>query len=525
MLIDFKTLVSKYNMKIKRILHVGAHFCEERDAYNSCGIRDKDVYWIEGNKDIVQQVKTSTPSINIYNGLVSDTDGKNVDFIITNNGQSSSILELQEHRKEHPHVVEIARRQQQTCRLDTLIQTHDIPAIDFMNIDIQGAELLALKGMGMYLNHVKYIYTEVNTKHLYKDCALIGELDSFLLGHGFVRKETSMTQHGWGDALYVRERLPAENLLIMDFIPNSCGGLGDRLVGLVSAIMLSKISNRKLLINFQEPPETDHLWTVSCPYKPYASILDSHHSFIMDSIDNRFKYKRELQTFNLNTWWNTKVVRLRVNQEIASFVYDNPNYPHLKQQFERDSRDVYENLFMNYLVLRQKMTIHQNPQPTKKVIGLQVRCGDLTMGCGQMQFISSEKLRSSIIPMLHENITKHWNSSEYALFVTTDLEECYRLISQQFKDYTVFKIDGLIDHFEKQGRLQGTEKTVRDLATLAKANVLVISSQSNFGRVAALMNPTSEIFAFDFNAQWKGHVSEKKRLCTKHQSNMESLDI
>ena len=278
MLIDFKTLVSKYTMKIKRILHVGAHLCEERDAYNSCGIGDKDVYWIEGNGDIVQQVKTSTPSINIYHSLISDVDGTDVDFIITNNGQSSSILELQEHHKEHPHVVEVARKRQQTCRLDTLIQTHDIPSIDFMNIDIQGAELLALKGMGVYLNHVKYIYTEVNTKHLYKDCVLIGELDSFLLGHGFIRKETSMTQHGWGDALYIRERLPEENILIIDFIPNTCGGLGDRLVGLVSAIMLSNISNRKLLINFQEPPETDHLWTVSCPYKPYATSLDSHNT-------------------------------------------------------------------------------------------------------------------------------------------------------------------------------------------------------------------------------------------------------
>jgi hypothetical protein len=56
-------------------------------------------------------------------------------------------------------------------------------------------------------------------------------------------------------------------------------------------------------------------------------------------------------------------------------------------------------------------------------------------------------------------------------------------------------------------------------------DALIISSQSNFGRVAALMNSTSEIFAFDLNAQWKGRVSDKQRLCTKHQSSMESLDI
>jgi len=33
------------------------------------------------------------------------------------------------------------------------------------NLDIQGAELKALKSMGDYLNNVDYIYTEVNSDY------------------------------------------------------------------------------------------------------------------------------------------------------------------------------------------------------------------------------------------------------------------------------------------------------------------------------------------------------------------------
>ena len=38
----------------------------------------------------------------------------------------------------------------------------------FLNIDIQGAELLALKGMGELLHHFDYAYIEVNHDYVYK---------------------------------------------------------------------------------------------------------------------------------------------------------------------------------------------------------------------------------------------------------------------------------------------------------------------------------------------------------------------
>ena len=73
-----------------------------------------------------------------------------------------------------------------------------------MNLDIQGVELRALKSMEKYLQHVKYIYTEVNTEQVYKGCNLIGEIDEYLKQFGFGRvAQQTYKQFGWGDAFYI----------------------------------------------------------------------------------------------------------------------------------------------------------------------------------------------------------------------------------------------------------------------------------------------------------------------------------
>lgn len=207
MLIDLVFLHRKYNLDIKGILHVGAHTCEELSIYKKVGLSEDKIVWIEGNCDIVHKVKQISPNCRIFNALISDKDGETRDFIITNNGQSSSILELKEHLKEHPHVFEVDRKILETITIDTFIKKYEIEkTLNFVNMDIQGAELLALKGMIEYLQYVDYLYLEVNEKELYANCGLISDIDEFLKSYNFIRKETNMTKYGWGDALYIKEK-------------------------------------------------------------------------------------------------------------------------------------------------------------------------------------------------------------------------------------------------------------------------------------------------------------------------------
>jgi len=202
MLIPLHEIIKKYNVNIKGILHVGAHECEEIYDYERYIPRNK-ILWVEAMPDKVAISKSRYPNLFIENAVVSDVV-ENVKFNISNNGQSSSILEFGLHSTYHPHVHYVSSFEAQTKMLKDIICNYNIH-FNFLNFDIQGAELKALKGMESYLLNVDYIYTEVNTNQVYKGCAIINELDDYLQQFGFVRVETKMTSFEWGDAFYIRK--------------------------------------------------------------------------------------------------------------------------------------------------------------------------------------------------------------------------------------------------------------------------------------------------------------------------------
>lgn len=208
MLIHLKYLCDKYNFIPKGIIHVGAHMGEESEVYSELGI--ENVVWVEANEKIFQhlcQKLSHKKSYKFLNYLVSDIDDKDYEFHITNNGESSSLLELEEHKIEHPHIFVTETVNLKSKTLDSIISSNNIDTNNYnlLNLDIQGAELLALKGSVELLNKIDYIYSEVNIKHLYKDCALIDEMDVFLKKFGFERVEEKILNHGWGDAFYMKK--------------------------------------------------------------------------------------------------------------------------------------------------------------------------------------------------------------------------------------------------------------------------------------------------------------------------------
>lgn len=205
MLIELTGLVKKYNLNINGVIHVGAHTLEEKGVYDSLNI--KNVIWFEANYEIVNSMKIRFPNEKIFSYAICDVDNQDREFIVTNNYQSSSILELKTHKIEHPHVTELKRMSVKTKTLDTFIFENSINSNDFnfLNMDIQGCELLALKGAEKLLESINYVYLEVNEKELYDGCGLLPEVDLFLEKHGFKRVEINITPHGWGDAFYIKK--------------------------------------------------------------------------------------------------------------------------------------------------------------------------------------------------------------------------------------------------------------------------------------------------------------------------------
>lgn len=211
MLIDFAYLFKKYGIKSKGVLHLGAHLAEESEAYFKQGIQE--VIWVEADPNLIPRLEEHVRDFaqmrsTVLCACVSDVNDQVVQFNIANNGgQSSSFLEFALHTKEHPSVRFIDSQTMITTRVDALLKRHDLQVGPgwFLNADLQGAEMLALRGMGELIDQFDAIYAEVNKKELYKGCPLVEEIDAFLAAKGFVGVCEKYTNHGWGDKAYVRK--------------------------------------------------------------------------------------------------------------------------------------------------------------------------------------------------------------------------------------------------------------------------------------------------------------------------------
>jgi FkbM family methyltransferase len=210
MLLPLHHLIDTYALDIRGIVHVGASLGQEINQYNDAGI--EDVIWIEADPEIYSALCERLkpyPHSRCFQACISNQDGLPVQFKVTSNqGQSSSILNLKEHAIFYPNIVVVREVQLQTVTLDTLLQQEGIEVsgkYNFLNMDIQGAELLAMQGMTKNLHKFRYVYLEVNKRELYEGCALEEEVDNYLKESHFKPVESKWRPAGWGDKFYIRE--------------------------------------------------------------------------------------------------------------------------------------------------------------------------------------------------------------------------------------------------------------------------------------------------------------------------------
>jgi FkbM family methyltransferase len=206
MLLDLLKLKGKYNLNIKGVLHIGAHFGQEFSVYENIGV--KNIVFFEPLPHTFEKLKENVGSKNGNVLLINSALGNMIGEIemnveTANQGQSSSILEPHIHLKQYPHIIFNNKINVKITKLDTFIEEKE--KYNFINIDVQGYELEVFKGGSEFLNHIDYIMTEVNKDEVYKNCPMIEDLDNFLKPYGFERVETTWDGITWGDAFYIKK--------------------------------------------------------------------------------------------------------------------------------------------------------------------------------------------------------------------------------------------------------------------------------------------------------------------------------
>jgi len=203
-LFSIQELAEDMGVTVSGVLHVGAHLAEESDDYERYNWTP--IIWVEAQPKIIRQLEQRLNGNihRIIEAAIWHESGTRLPLYIASNSQSTSLLEFGTHAQVRPDINFVDSIMVTTKRLDHLITKEEMP--DFINLDIQGAELSALRSLGSLIARVNHIYMEVNRREVYKGCAHYTEVDAYLKNLGFSRIATRWYFNmGWGEAVYSRK--------------------------------------------------------------------------------------------------------------------------------------------------------------------------------------------------------------------------------------------------------------------------------------------------------------------------------
>jgi FkbM family methyltransferase len=170
------------------VIHVGANTGQERELYNQ---HQLNVLWVEPIDTIFKQLQDNIRPYEkqkAVQALLMDHSGQDTVLKVANNGgASSSIFDLGQHKEMWPEVEYCDSRVIMSTTLDILVAVHegDTSVYDTLVLDVQGAEMLVLKGAEAILDQIEFIQAEAADFKMYDGEAGIRELIEYLDGKGF----------------------------------------------------------------------------------------------------------------------------------------------------------------------------------------------------------------------------------------------------------------------------------------------------------------------------------------------------
>ena len=213
MLIPIPQLINHFQIKVKGVIQIGAHYGQEYHPLKEAGI--DNFILIEPVPRHFNMIKETIQDENVLmfqtalgseikkiEMNISDFEGQDAELY---KGMSSSILSPKKHLEQYPHIQFKETIEVDMTTLDMLIETEDVDVKNYnmLNVDVQGYELEVLHGAKDTLKHIDCVYTEVNRDEVYEGCPMVSEIDEFLLDYGFKKVIENWAGHTWGDAFYV----------------------------------------------------------------------------------------------------------------------------------------------------------------------------------------------------------------------------------------------------------------------------------------------------------------------------------
>jgi len=244
---NFFKVVKKFNKDLKfKIIEIGAHpYGDFKESFHILldHFPGSEIYAFEVDKEECEKLNKSCKKGMKFFPIALGEKKEIRKFYETNVPICSSLYEPKQKTLELYNSLNIAYLKNiteiKTISLDEFFNNHDLEYVDFIKIDIQGAELDVFKGGKKTLKKTLMIVSEVEFIELYINQPLFGDVSSFLKDQDFIlhkflgygtrslkpiilnENKNFGTQFLWSDALFIRDILNVSKLSNEDLIKSA----------------------------------------------------------------------------------------------------------------------------------------------------------------------------------------------------------------------------------------------------------------------------------------------------------------
>jgi hypothetical protein len=336
---------------------------------------------------------------------------------------------------------------------------------------------------------------------------------------------------------------------------NACGGLADRLKGLLSVYAISLITNRTFLIDMPWPCPVEDMYDANqVNWLRGSAKLDSRTKETVREINYSWEHYQLMSTENIVEFVanSSSLLSILTGTMFMNAFANNPflkdrikelgykELPKFKLQYV--FHDWYNKLFKlkketaaKYELMRQKVKKHI---PGSKLICAQVRLGGVTLGNKIDNVISKSNQTSQMFwKFMSNTFLSKLNDSNYMIYVTSDNEK----VKHEAVDYfgadkvvtfekTSFHFDMDFEqggHYSKERRrtiCESVQKILLDFHLLKECDMAVVS-HSGFG-LLGLWNrpdPGKDLYVFSNNDRIKLGKFARENLTFIKLDNMDEF--
>lgn len=209
----YSVMRDKFLSDSQGVLHLGASFGQEAQLYESKNLK---VIWIECIPEMIKLLRENIANFEkqiVIEALLSDRHGdERVFFLSSNTLQSSSLFPFDDQYSKVSGLVMVDSLKLKSKRLDKVLNYKSLKDYNYWVVDLQGAELEALRGAGRLLDLCLVLDIEISLCEIYRNGTRFDELDSFLKRQGFTL--ATIPPRGYhGMVVYVRTSFPKADLI------------------------------------------------------------------------------------------------------------------------------------------------------------------------------------------------------------------------------------------------------------------------------------------------------------------------